>query len=70
MRKWVIVIMLMCLFLSINTTSQAAIDGVRLVDYPRNSILYQSLTSNNSLDQLNQIIVLQKSLLIKKKQLQ
>ncbi|MDN3016803.1 toxin [Paenibacillus sp. BSR1-1] len=60
MRKWIIAIIMMCLFLSINTTSQAAIDGVRLVDYPKNSILYQSLTTNKSLDQLNQIIILPK----------
>ncbi|MFZ7944207.1 anthrax toxin lethal factor-related metalloendopeptidase [Neobacillus sp. 19] len=60
MRKWVISIIIAGLFLSSITTSQASYDGIMLDDFPRNSILCQSIKNNKSINQLNQIIVLPK----------
>jgi Pro-Pro endopeptidase len=58
MRKWVVTILIGCLFLTVITTSKASYDGILLEDYPENSLLSQSLKGDNSLKQLNQIIIL------------
>ena len=60
MREWVVVIFITGVFLSSITTSQASVDGINLADYPRNSILYQSIKKEQSVKQLNKIIVLPK----------
>lgn len=60
MRKWVISFIITGLFLTSITTSQASFDGIMLQDFPRNSILYQSLRSDESEQLVNQIIILPK----------
>ncbi len=60
MRKWSIAFVITCLFLSFITASHASYDGVKLGNYPRNSILYQDLKNDRSLQLLNHIIILPK----------
>jgi len=60
MRKWVVAIIIAGLFLSSITTSQASIDGTMLGDYPRNSVLYESIKKDKLVQQVNQVIVLPK----------
>lgn len=62
MRKWVVSSIIAGLFLSMITTSQASFDSISLGDYPRNSKLYQLIKNESSLQQLNEIILLPKSL--------
>lgn len=62
MRKWIVSSIIAGLFLSMITTSQASFDSIKLGDYPRNSELYPLINKNTSLQQLNQIILLPKSL--------
>ena len=69
MRKWVVAINdCAALFMSVITTSQASFDGIKLADYPKNSVLYQSINTETSLQHLNQMIVYQITFLMKKKQ--
>jgi Pro-Pro endopeptidase len=60
LRKSVITLLIAGLFLSSITTSQASYDGILLGDYPRNSLIYQSLKDDRSVALLDQIIVLPK----------
>jgi hypothetical protein len=60
MRKSIVTILIAGLFLASITTSQASYDGILLGDYPRNSLLSQSIKTNKSLPLLNHIIVLPK----------
>jgi Pro-Pro endopeptidase len=60
MRKWTVSFIITAAFLSLITTSQASFDGIRLADYPKNSLLFQSINNENSL--LQQIIVVPKNL--------
>ncbi|WHX98991.1 toxin [Neobacillus sp. DY30] len=62
MRKWVVSSIIAGLFLSMITTSQASFDSIPLGDYPRNSELYQLIKNESSLQPLNEIILLPKSL--------
>lgn len=62
MRKWVVSSIIAGLFLSIITTSQASFDSIMLGDYPKNSELYQLINNESSLKQLNEMILLPKSL--------
>jgi Pro-Pro endopeptidase len=62
MRKWVVSSIIAGLFMSIITTSQASFDSITFGDYPRNSELYQYINTNPSLQQLNDMILLPKSL--------
>jgi hypothetical protein len=62
MRKWVVSSLIAGLFLSIITTSQASFDSIKLGDYPINSELYQLIKNESSLQQLNEMILLPKSL--------
>lgn len=62
MRKWVVSSIVAGLFLSMITTSKASFDSITLGDYPRNSELYQFIINEPSLKQLNQMIILPKSL--------
>ncbi|MEH7113469.1 toxin [Neobacillus niacini] len=62
MRKWVVSSIIAGLLLSMITTSQASFDSVLLADYPRNSELYQLLNTDSSLESLNQMIELPKTL--------
>ena len=62
MRKWVVSSIIAGLFMSMITTSQASFDSIMLADYPKNSELYQLLNKESSLEQLNQMIELPKSL--------
>ncbi|EKN69503.1 hypothetical protein BABA_08751 [Neobacillus bataviensis LMG 21833] len=58
MKKWVVVLFIAGVFLSSITTSQASFDGIILGDFPRNSMLYNSIKTEKSVNLLNQIIVL------------
>lgn len=58
MRKWTVIILITGLFLSSILTSQASFDGITLGDYPKKSMLYQSIKGDHSLQLLNQIIIL------------
>jgi Pro-Pro endopeptidase len=60
MRKWIVSFIITAAFLSTITTSRATFDGIRLADYPKDSILYNSIINENSL--LQQIIVLPNNL--------
>jgi Pro-Pro endopeptidase len=62
MRKWVVSSIIAGLFLSMITTSQASFDSIKLGDYPRNSELYQFINNESNLEQLNEMILLPKSL--------
>ncbi|MFB3163076.1 toxin [Neobacillus sp. 179-J 1A1 HS] len=62
MRKWVVSSIIAGLFLSMITTSQASFDSIKLGDYPRNSELYQLINNESNLEQLNEMILLPKSL--------
>lgn len=62
MRKWVVSSVIAGLFMSMITTSKASFDSISLGEYPRNSELYQSINNENSLQQLNQMIILPNSL--------
>ncbi|MFJ5757664.1 toxin [Neobacillus sp. NPDC093182] len=62
MRKWVVSSIIAGLFLSMITTSQASFDSIQLGDYPRNSELYQLINNEINLEQLNEMILLPKSL--------
>jgi Pro-Pro endopeptidase len=62
MRKWFVSSIIAGLLMSIITTSQASFDSIKLVDYPRNSELYQLIKDETSLQQLNEIILLPKSI--------
>jgi Pro-Pro endopeptidase len=62
MRKWVVSSVIAGLFMSMITTSKASFDSISLGEYPRNSELYQSIDNENSLQQLNQMIILPNSL--------
>jgi Pro-Pro endopeptidase len=62
MRKWVVSSIIVGLFLSMITTSQASFDGITLGDYPRDSELYQLIKNESSFQQLNEMILLPKSL--------
>ncbi|WP_342432011.1 toxin [Neobacillus sp. FSL H8-0543] len=62
MRKWVVATMITVAFLAVITTSQASFDGIKLADYPKDSVLYQSINNETSLQHLNQIIVLPENL--------
>ena len=62
MRKWVVSSIIAGLFMSMITTSQASFDSIMLADYPKNSELYQLLNTDSSLEQINQMIELPKSL--------
>ncbi|MCH6269214.1 anthrax toxin lethal factor-related metalloendopeptidase [Neobacillus citreus] len=56
MRKWVIFFLIVTLSLVSVTTSKASINGMRIIDFPKNSQLYESIkiSPNN----VNQIIFL------------
>ncbi|WHY75780.1 toxin [Neobacillus sp. WH10] len=60
MRKWVVAFLMASLFVSSITTSQASFDGIMLGNYPLNSVLYQSIKNEKSIQQLNNIIILPK----------
>src|SRR5688500_2316696 len=62
MRKWVVSSIIAGLFLSMLTTSQASFDSIKLGDYPRNSELYQLIDNESNLEQVNEMILLPKSL--------
>ncbi|MEH7176575.1 anthrax toxin lethal factor-related metalloendopeptidase [Neobacillus vireti] len=62
MRKWVVSSIIAGLFLSMITTSQASFDSIMLGDYPRNSELFKFINTQSSLDQLDQMIELPKTL--------
>src|SRR4051812_24596968 len=62
MRKWVVSSIIAGLFMSMITTSQAAVDSIMLADYPKSSELYETINTESSLEQLNQMIELPKSL--------
>ncbi|MDF2856935.1 MAG: hypothetical protein K0Q87_2786 [Neobacillus sp.] len=62
MRKWVVATMITAVFLAVITTSQASFDGIKLADYPTDSILIQSIQDEPSLQHLNQMIVLPENL--------
>jgi Pro-Pro endopeptidase len=62
MRKWVVSSIIAGLFLSIITTSQASFDSITLGEYPRNSELYQLINNESNLEQLNEMILLPKSI--------
>lgn len=62
MRKWVVSSIIAGLFISMITTSQASFDSIKLGDYPRNSELYQLINNESNLEQLNEMILLPKSL--------
>ena len=62
MRKWVISSVIAGLFMSMITTSKASFDSISLGEYPRNSELYQLINNENSLQHLNQMIILPNSL--------
>ncbi|MDF2790443.1 MAG: toxin [Neobacillus sp.] len=62
MRKWVVSSIIAGLFLSIITTSQASFDSITLGDYPRESELYQLINNESNLEQLNEMILLPKSI--------
>jgi Pro-Pro endopeptidase len=62
MRKWLVSSILAGLFLSTITTSQASFDSIKLGDYPKNSELYQFINNESSLQQLNEMVLLPKSL--------
>ncbi|MBU8916142.1 toxin [Bacillus sp. FJAT-29953] len=56
MRKWVMFFLIVTLSLISVTTSKASINGMRIIDFPKNSQLYESIkiSPNN----VNQIIIL------------
>jgi Pro-Pro endopeptidase len=62
MRKWVVSSIIAGLFLSIITTSQASFDSIKLSDYSRNSELYQIINNESTIEQVNEMILLPKSL--------
>lgn len=62
MRKWVVSSIIAGLFLSMITTSQASFDSIMLGNYPKNSKLYQFINKDSSLQYVNEMIILPKSL--------
>ncbi|WML40273.1 hypothetical protein RCG19_00880 [Neobacillus sp. OS1-2] len=60
MKKWAVVIFITGVFLTSITTSQASFDGIMLANYPSHTLLYQTIKNEQSVKQLNQIIVLPK----------
>lgn len=62
MRKWVTSFTIVSMFLSLITTSQASFDSIRLADYPKDSVLYQQINTVTSMQQLQELIVLPKTL--------
>jgi Pro-Pro endopeptidase len=62
MKKWVVATMITAAFLAVITTSQASFDGIKLADYPKDSLLVQSIQDEPSLQHLKQMIVLPENL--------
>lgn len=62
MRKWVVSSIIAGLFMSMITTSKASFDTITLGEYPRNSGLYHFINKDTSLQHLNQMIILPKTL--------
>jgi Pro-Pro endopeptidase len=62
MRKWVVSSIIAGLFMSMITTSKASFDTIALSEYPRNSELYNFIETESSLQNLNQMIILPKTL--------
>jgi Pro-Pro endopeptidase len=62
MRKWVASFTIVGIFLSMITTSQASFDSIKLGDFPENSELYQLIDSEIPMQQLQELIVLPKTI--------
>lgn len=62
MRKWVASFTIVGMFLSMITTSQASFDSIKLADYPKNSQLYKQISTEASMLQLQNLIILPKAL--------
>lgn len=62
MRKWVTSFTIVGMFLSMITTSQASFDSIKLADYPKNSQLYKQISTEASMPQLQNLIILPKAL--------
>ena len=62
MRKWVVSSIIAGLFMSMITTSKASFDTITLGEYPRNTELYNFIETESSLQFLNQMILLPKTL--------
>ncbi|WML47786.1 toxin [Neobacillus sp. PS3-34] len=58
MRKWLSTFVLIGIFLSSITTSHASLDGIKLADFPYNSVLYQKARNEKGLNYLKNIIIL------------
>lgn len=62
MRKWVASFTIVGMFLSMITTSRASFDSIKLADFPKNSQLYKQISTEASMLQIQNLIILPKAL--------